>query len=109
MDAATSRDTPILPSGAPMPLRYCKECGRPFYPTRRDQDYCTSKCRQTLHKRRYERGAKLYDFAMEWRGKRVRGGFTELCRIIDDWLRDERDRRKAHAEIRAAYKKGGKP
>jgi len=105
----TTTEKPIIARGAPLGVRFCRECGLPFHPTRVDQDFCATKCRQTLHHRRSMRGVALYDFAMEWRGKRLKGGFTELCRIIDEWLRDERDRRKAHASIRAAYKKGSKP
>ena len=82
---------------------FCQECGQPFYPQRRDQSFCRPVCRQTLHRRRYERGAALYDFAMDWRGKRLRGGFTALCKMLDDWLHDERQRRAQHKALRDAY------
>ena len=102
---------PIVVRGAPpLPMRYCGECGNPYWPTRQDQDFCGTACRQNFHKRRYQRGAELYDFAMDWRGKRRKGGFTEFCRIVDEWLRDERDRRARHAKIREAHQrqmKGG--
>ncbi|MBF0305167.1 MAG: hypothetical protein HQL41_05915 [Alphaproteobacteria bacterium] len=83
-------------------MSHCRECGAPFWLMKTDQAFCRNACRQAFHKRRYERGAQLYDFAMEWRGKRLRGGFTRLCRIIDDWLRENRERadaRKAHMRI----------
>ena len=98
--AATSSPPLVRPRGFVPRPRYCKECGHPFYPARHDQDYCRPKCRQAWHKRRYERGAQLYDFAMAWRGKRLKGGFTRLCQMLDEWLRDERDRRKACKRLR---------
>jgi len=101
----------IKPKGTPpRTIGYCRECGHPFHPGRHDQEYCGNTCRKTFHKRRYERGAQLYDFAMEWRGKRLKGGFTQLCQIIDDWLREERERRNQHKELKRAYEnqqKGG--
>lgn len=42
---------------------------------------------------------------MEWRGKRLKGGFTRLCQIIDEWLRDERERRRANRKVRDAWLK----
>jgi hypothetical protein len=96
----------IKPKGTPpRGVCFCRECGHPFYPRREDQEYCAYTCRTRYHKRRYERGAQLYDFAMEWRGKRLKGGFTQLCQIVDEWLRDQRDRRKAHKEIKTEFER----
>jgi len=106
-DARTETDAaPIRPKGIPpRPVSFCRECGHPYWPRRDDQEYCSSTCRSKYHKRRYERGAQLYDFAMEWRGKRLKGGFTRLCQIIDEWLRDERERRRANRKVRDAWLK----
>ncbi len=90
---------------APAEVRYCRECGQPYHPSRHDQEFCRPHCRQTHHKRRYERGAILYDFAMKWRGKRTKGGFTEFCQMVDEWLRAERHRRLQHKGIKEAHKK----
>lgn len=89
----------MQPRNAP-PLRHCRECGHPFYARRDDQEFCRPTCRQNWHRRRYDRGAALYDFAMEWRGKRLKGGFTKLCQMVDEWLREERERRQAHKALR---------
>jgi predicted nucleic acid-binding Zn ribbon protein len=103
--AAPADDTPKEPRKPP--LAHCRECGAPFYLLKADQAFCGVKCRQTFHKRRYERGAQLYDFAMEWRGKRLKGGFTQLCRIIDDWLREDRERAQARsARIKSTKGRG---
>ncbi len=104
---AAASDAPSNASPAPRnqpQLQHCRECGHPFYAARKDQEFCRPKCRQDWHKRRYERGAALYDFAMEWRGKRLKGGFTRLCQMIDEWLRDERERKACNK----AMHKGGK-
>jgi len=97
----------ILTRGdAPRERRYCKECGNPFWPSRHGQDFCPkSTCRSTFHQRRASRGTQLYDLAMEWRGKRRKGLFTELCRILDDWLYEDRERAKAHKVIREAHRR----
>lgn len=94
----------IQPKGVPpRPVSFCRECGHPYWPRRDDQEYCGATCRSAYHKRRYERGAQLYDFAMRWRGQRLKGGFTDLCQMLDEWLRDERDRRQARRAIRKSY------
>lgn len=89
----------------PRPVSFCRECGSPYYPRRDDQEYCAPTCRSKFHKRRYERGAQLYDFAMDWRGKRRKGGFTALCQMVDEWLRDERVRKDTRRLIRDAWKR----
>ena len=78
--------------------RCCLECGASFLPIRRDQEFCLPACRQSYHKRRYERGAQLYDRAMKFRGKREKVSFTKLCKLLDDWLFEDRMRRTKAAE-----------
>jgi len=95
---------PIKPKGIPpRGVCFCRECGHPYYAKREDQEYCSTKCRQNFHRRRYDRGAELYDFAMNWRGKRLKGGFTILCQILDEWLRQEKTRKAKCQKIRKAY------
>ncbi len=88
----------------PRPVGYCKECGHPFYPKREDQDFCATGCRNQHHKRRYERGAKLYDFAIHWRSKRPKGAFTEFCQIVDEYIRDNKARAKVRKETIKQHK-----
>ncbi len=96
----------LKPKGAPpRPVSFCKECTDPYWPTRRDQEFCTSACRMKYHKRRSERGARLYDLAMEWRVQRRPGGFKRFCQLLDDWLRDDRRRAKARDLVRKAWQK----
>lgn len=104
----TAPETPISVRGAAPKVRFCRECGAPFYPGRTGQEFCKPGCRTRHHRRRYDRGAQLYDFAMEWRGKRLKGGFTRLCQMIDGWLADERQRGKEHARIREAHRRQAK-
>jgi predicted nucleic acid-binding Zn ribbon protein len=99
-----SAAAPLVPKGIPpRPVDFCKECGNPYYPRREDQEFCGGTCRSKFHKRRQQRGTELYDFAMDWRGKRRKGGFTALCQMLDDWLRDNRVRKDAHRRIREAW------
>lgn len=93
----------ISPKGLPLALRYCQECGAPFYPARQDQVFCAAVCRREHHHRREGRATQLYDFAMDWRAKRGRGGFAEMCQIIDGFRAEDRARKAKHAEIRAAF------
>ena len=97
---------PIKVKGIPpRPVDFCSECGHPYYPRLEAQEFCGTPCRNKFHKRRQKRGTELYDFAMRWRGKRLKGGFTALCQMVDDWLRDDKARRQEHRAIRDAFKK----
>lgn len=92
---------------APVP-RYCSDCGQPFWPRREDQEFCRTACRQAHHGRRKQRGLELYDLAMAFRRERRKGGFTEVCRLLDDWIRQDRLTAKAHRTIRKGHEQGGK-
>lgn len=85
----------IRPRGTPPKIRYCQECGHPFWPTRPHQQFCRTKCRSDKHHRDERRGAELLDFALEWRRKRLKGGFTRLTQMVDRYLAEDRDRAKA--------------
>lgn len=93
----------IRPKGQPLPLRYCQECGHPYYPARQDQTFCAAACRREHHRRREARSAQLYDFAMAWRAKRGRGGFAEMCQIIDGFRAEDRARKADHDALRALF------
>jgi hypothetical protein len=97
---------PVTKSVTPPPpqLRYCKECGEGFYPRRDDQDFHNRTCRQKWHARRQKRGMELIDFALEWRGKRLKGGFTKFCQMVDEWLREDRAHAKANKAKRTKAK-----
>lgn len=95
----------ITPSGTPAPLRYCQECGHPFYPSRQDQVFHKPACRHAHHRRREQRGSQLYDDAMDWRRTRRKGGFTDLTRQLDDWIREDREREARNKEIREAHQR----
>lgn len=106
MSVGKTTDIPrltILPKGQPLPLRYCQECGAPFFPARQDQVFCGSACRREHHHRREARALPLYDFVMAWRAKRGRGGFAEMCQIVDGFRAEDRERKARHAEIRAEF------
>jgi hypothetical protein len=83
----------VLPPKLP-PLCRCAECGELFYRLRQDQIFCPApkRCRRTYHRRKEVRGARLYEFAMEWRRTRRKGGFTELTQMIDGFLAEDRAR-----------------
>jgi hypothetical protein len=89
---------------APVSLRFCRECGHPFHPARHEQVFCPgSKCRMAFNARRAKRAIALYDFAMNWRSKRLKGGFTQFCQMIDEWLRADRTHREDHVKIRRDF------
>lgn len=50
-----------------MTTKPCRECGKPFIPSRRPALHCSEGCRTTFNRRRRERGAELYDFVMAGR------------------------------------------
>ena len=74
------------------PIHRCDECGAPFYQLRHDQVFHRQSCRRAFHRRKEVRGAKLLSFALEWRRTRRRGGFSELTQMIDEFLREDRQR-----------------
>lgn len=95
MTAAQPINPPDLPAAV------CPECGAAFWKTRADRKFCGDRCKRDHHRRREARGTELYDFAMAWRGKRLAGGFTELCRLLDGWLAEDRERKR---RVKAASK-----
>ncbi|WP_044558706.1 hypothetical protein [Azospirillum sp. B4] len=84
----------------------CAECGEDYQPTRIDAAFCSAYCRKAHNDRRKERGLALIDAALEWRGKRQKGGFLKFCRLVDQFLRDDRERKAAQKAAREARKKG---
>lgn len=89
--------------GAPLGVRFCKECGHPFYPARQDQDFCQKRCRQDFHHRRAARGVQALDAVMAWRKTRKKGGMTDVCHLADAWLAEDRTRAAAHKDLRLRF------
>lgn len=85
---------PCTPRGTPSTVRYCRECGHPFHARRLDEQYCRAECRRAYHKRRIARALELYDLAYNWRRTRAKGGFADLCQILDEHIRQDRAREK---------------
>lgn len=91
--------SPTLPE-----LRYCAECGHPFYPTRVDQIFHSRPCKIAKHQRRINGGLKLYDAAMPWRIERPRGALVELTAVADQLAAEERIINKKRCEVIKAAK-----
>lgn len=104
MQPSMIMNAPVRPRGTPASEQFCDECGHPFYPAREHQRFCSTTCRQALHRRRAERGAELYDLAMAWRAKRQRGGFTAFCQAVDRFLDDERSARRVRDAVRQSFR-----
>jgi hypothetical protein len=91
-------------------LKFCAECGEPFYPTRYDQIHCKTKspdCNKQKTKRRVCGGLKLYDAAMKWRlgGTHKKGTMADFTAIADQLACEERlIRNKRDARIAEAKK-----
>lgn len=94
----------IIPRGARLAVRFCRECGHPFYPQRVDQEFCDTPCRKEHHQRRARRGTEVYDLVMTWRRDRIRGAFSALTQTVSNWLAEDRTRDAAHKAIREAWK-----
>lgn len=93
----------IKPRGKPPTIRFCRECGHPYYPSRADQDFCLPKHRKEFHKRRSACGALLYDAGLKWRGERAKGSMKEFCQILDPLVAEEKARRRRNKEVREHY------
>ncbi len=96
MRALTTR-----PATTPTSPPWCRECGAPFYVWRNDMAFCRPQCRRDNHKRRYKWGGLLYDMVLAWRVDRIAKGWSKMTQLADQIAKEERDRRKAHAMIRA--------
>jgi len=68
----------------------CRECGRPFIPTRRPALHCSTRCRNKFNRRRRDRGAELYDFIMEGNSTLVVAKLLGAYRTADNALREGR-------------------
>lgn len=90
----------------PVARRNCCECSATFETNRSDREFCSSNCKAAWNNRRMTRGARLYDLAMDFRGRRKKGGFTEVCRMIDSFLEEDRDaNRKTYHKNPSAKRK----
>lgn len=96
--------TTLAPSPRPMPISYCKECGKPFYRTRPDREFCCDTHRNKFNQRRILGGLKLYDAAIKWRIERPKGAISELQFIVDNLAFDERERRRKRNEVIEAHR-----
>jgi len=78
-----------------LPQETCNNCAVLFYPIRVDQRFCKPKCHRQYNTRQSARGRVLVEHAMLWRlTPRDRSGcyLTEMSRLIDKWLEQDRKR-----------------
>lgn len=89
--------------------RYCLECGRPFIPVQRSQEFCGPICRQHFNNRVTRRCRSIYAELLAWRRQNPktgrRGSPTPVTNAVDAWLAEDRmldrqreARRKASAQ-----------
>lgn len=71
-----------------IPRRRCAQCGAAFKPIKIDQSFCGADCRKFYHELRHRLGGRLLDLAILWRGKKVKGGFSDFTAQVDSILRD---------------------
>jgi hypothetical protein len=80
----------------------CKECQEPlvrnggFQPNGPQQEYCSTKCRKAWNNRRMTRGAKVYDVAIQWRRFRKKEDFSQLCELVDWFIREDKRVGRTH-------------
>ena len=78
-----------------LPVRRCRECGRTFRASRRDQEFCSDPpngCRRRHHKKKATRAAAIYDDLILWRMSRGKeGSIGEIARIVDGWITKDRE------------------
>jgi hypothetical protein len=67
----------------------CKECGKAFKAIRRQATFCGDPCRAAFNRRRRDRGAELYDFAMCGHNDKIEM-LIKAYRCSDRSLRDGR-------------------
>ena len=102
------------PTSAPE-LRFCDECGKPFYVTAHgkavNQRLHSAACNTVRRKRRMHDAYRIIDAVIEWRLDGSDGSLHKLCHILDNGLIDEERRVRARRnEVVSAAKKamGGK-
>lgn len=77
-----------------MPLNQeaCNNCAVLFYPIRVDQRFCRPLCHRRYNTRQSARGRVLVEHAMLWRLSRKGLYLTEMSRLIDKWLEQDKKR-----------------
>lgn len=86
----------------------CDNCMALYYPKAVDQRFCQARCLRRYNARQSGRGRILVEHAMLWRLSRKGFYLTEISRLIDKWLEEDRkrlgdayaDKRLKRAEIR---------
>ena len=83
----------------------CMECGVPIAKKvpgtagKQATTYCSKKCNKKYNARKRNRGAVIYDLALEMRQKRLPGAFGDLCHQISLFLQqDAADGRQTYIE-----------
>jgi hypothetical protein len=77
-----------------LPVCECEHCHGRFRQARKDQRFCSVKCQRAWHHKMNTRGAKVYPLLYEWRRTRGKSAnMTEICRILDAHIREDRESR----------------
>lgn len=77
--------------------RACHLCGAPFKSRRADAHFCPgTDHRKQFHGRVQERSREAYPVLIAWRLRpRRAGAWAELTRMVDRWLREDRETKGA--------------
>lgn len=70
----------------------CQECGRPYQATRRDQNFCSPRCKVAYLNRSICRSRRVYEMLYHWRYDRANNTdqLRELCREVAQWIDEDK-------------------
>lgn len=72
-------------------VRVCLECNAPFWPRRADATYCCNECKTKGYNLEVSRARSVYRILYHWRNGSLSGAFTEISRMVDGWIREDRE------------------
>lgn len=70
----------------------CADCGAAgIRVAQAGSSFCSDTCRHRFHNRRKKHGSVICDAAKRWRRDRTPGALSELTRIVDNCLHEDRE------------------
>lgn len=79
-----------------MGQQQCEWCGAVFKRYNMTNLFCSDNCRKYDYAKRARRGAELVHYAMEWRKHRTKGALTDMVRLLDYWISEDRKKGREH-------------
>lgn len=98
MTAQAKRKPAPPPAGRRPTVRVCAECHASYWDFDGRKRFCQAKCRQAWHHRDQARGKDLLEAGMALRRKREKGAFSELTRLLDGWIAEDRKKERRNRD-----------